>query len=176
MRTFDFSKMYTNIKLAVLKVQMGKLFDNIFAFKQNQRRSHFVVPRGRNSTVRWTTSKTADTKHKKCFVAAKLKRWFNFLVDNIFLQFTEDHVLRQRIGIPMGTNCAVFVANMFCFTYEYDFISRIIAAGRKDLISHFRTHSDSWMTSSASRTRSLKSICIRHRPMPQALRAFTRRF
>ena len=51
---------------------------------------------------------------------------------------TEDHVLRQRIGIPMGTNCAVFVANMFCFTYEYDFISRIIAAGRKDLISHFR--------------------------------------
>ena len=37
----------------------------------------------------------------------------------------------------MGTNCAVFIANMFCFTYEYDFISRLIAAQRVDILSHF---------------------------------------
>ena len=37
----------------------------------------------------------------------------------------------------MGTNCAVFIANMFCFTYEFDFISRLIAAQRVDILSHF---------------------------------------
>ena len=37
----------------------------------------------------------------------------------------------------MGTNCAVFVANLFCFSYEYDFVSRLIAANRVDILSHF---------------------------------------
>ena len=37
----------------------------------------------------------------------------------------------------MGTNCAVFVANLFCFTYEYDFVSRLIAANRMDILSQF---------------------------------------
>jgi hypothetical protein len=50
-----------------------------------------------------------------------LKRWIHYLVDNIYLSFGDDKVLRQRIGIPMGTNCAVFVANLFCFAYEFNF-------------------------------------------------------
>ena len=47
-------------------------------------------------------------------------------------------MLRQRIGIPMGTNCAVFVANFFCFTYEYAFIERLVTGGHTVLLSQFR--------------------------------------
>ena len=25
----------------------------------------------------------------------------------------------------MGTNCAVFVANLFCYTYEFDFVAQL---------------------------------------------------
>ena len=86
----------------------------------------------------WTRTGEDDSSKLKCFTPEKLKRWFNFLVDNIYLQFSKDKILRQRIGIPMGTNCAVFVANLFCFTYEFDFISRLIEKNRLDVVSQFR--------------------------------------
>ena len=86
----------------------------------------------------WTRTGEDDSSKLKCFTPEKLKRWFNFLVDNIYLQFSKDKILRQRIGIPMGTNCAVFVANLFCFTYEFDFISRLIEQNRLDVVSQFR--------------------------------------
>ena len=54
----------------------------------------------------------------KCVDASNLKRWLHFLVENIYLSFGKDAVLRQRIGIPMGTICAVFVVNLFCFSYD----------------------------------------------------------
>ena len=79
----------------------------------------------------------ADSQHRKVFDAAKLSKWFEYLVDNIHLEFA-GRVLRQRIGIPMGTNCAVFVANLFCFTYEYAFITRLQRAGQAALIRQFR--------------------------------------
>jgi hypothetical protein len=37
----------------------------------------------------------------------------------------------------MGTNCAVFVANLFCFACEYDFIVQLVNANRVDLVSKF---------------------------------------
>ena len=58
-------------------------------------------------------------------------------MDNIYLSFGDDKVLRQRIGIPMGTNCAVFVANLFCFAYEFDFLVQLVDANRLDLVSKF---------------------------------------
>ena len=39
----------------------------------------------------------------------------------------------------MGTNCAVFVANLFCFTYEYEFVDQLIEAQRVETLTHF-TH------------------------------------
>ena len=72
------------------------------------------------------------------FDADKLSRWFTFLVENTHLIFTNEVVLRQRIGIPMGTNCAVFAANFFCFTYEYAFVSRLVAERRFALLRQFK--------------------------------------
>ena len=67
-----------------------------------------------------------------------MSHWFDFLVDNIYLQFTKDLVLRQRIGIPMGTNCAVFVANLFCFSYEFEFIEQLVQANTPAALSLLR--------------------------------------
>ena len=57
----------------------------------------------------WVGRRERDTAYAKVFDVDKLSAWFAFLVDNVYLTFTTDMVLRQRIGIPMGTNCAVFV-------------------------------------------------------------------
>ena len=44
-----------------------------------------------------------------------------FLLDNIFIRFGTK-LKRQVVGIPMGTNCAPLVADLFLFCYERDFM------------------------------------------------------
>ena len=39
-----------------------------------------------------------------------------FLVDNIYVVFG-DQVFQQSIGIPMGTNCAPLLADLFLYSY-----------------------------------------------------------
>ena len=43
LRTFDLSKMYTNIELTDLKRQMTKLFDLLFNLRQTERRPFLTV-------------------------------------------------------------------------------------------------------------------------------------
>jgi len=43
-----------------------------------------------------------------------------FLIDNIFVMFG-GRVFQQTFGIPMGTNCAPLLADLFLYSYEADF-------------------------------------------------------
>jgi hypothetical protein len=61
----------------------------------------------------------------KVVEASDLISWLDFLLDNLFLCFGQG-VYRQCIGIPMGTNCAVYLANFYLFTYEFDFIKHLL--------------------------------------------------
>jgi hypothetical protein len=57
--------------------------------------------------------------------ASDLISLLNFLLDNLFLCFGHC-AYRQCIGIPMGTNCVVYLANFSLFTYEFDFINCLL--------------------------------------------------
>ena len=59
-----------------------------------------------------------------------------FLVDNIFVVFA-GKVFQQIVGIPMGTNCAPLLANIFLYSYEAEFIQSLLSAGKKRLASQF---------------------------------------
>jgi hypothetical protein len=54
------------------------------------------------------------TRSFKCYI---------FFIDNIFVLFG-GHVFQQMIGtcIPMGTNCAPLLADLFLHTYDVDFL------------------------------------------------------
>ena len=45
----------------------------------------------------------------------------SFLLENIYIRFGTK-LYRQIVGIPMGTNCAPLVADLFLFCYERDFM------------------------------------------------------
>ena len=51
----------------------------------------------------------------------KVIRLLNWLIDNIYVTFG-DKIFRQKIGIPMGTDCAPFLANLFLYSYESKWI------------------------------------------------------
>ena len=44
-----------------------------------------------------------------------------FLIYNIYVVLG-DQVFQQTIGIPMGTNCAPLLADLFLYSYEAEFI------------------------------------------------------
>ena len=58
-----------------------------------------------------------------------------FLLDNIFIRFGTK-LYRQVVRIPMGTNCAPLVADLFLFCYERDFMMSLA-----DIIDAFNTTS-----------------------------------
>ena len=52
--------------------------------------------------------------------------------------FTSDLVItlyRKIVGIPMGTNCAPLVADLFLFCYETDFMSSLSDDNQADIIA-----------------------------------------
>ena len=51
----------------------------------------------------------------------QLVKRIKFLVDNIYIQ-VGNKIFRQTIGIPMGTDCAPLLANLFLFYHEYKFM------------------------------------------------------
>ena len=58
------------------------------------------------------------------------------LIDNIFVQFG-GRLFRQVIGIPMGTNCAPLLADLFLYSYENEFLDNMIRSGHRRLARSF---------------------------------------
>ena len=59
-----------------------------------------------------------------------------FLVDNNFVQFG-GHPFRQLTGIPIGTNCALLLADLFLYSYENEFQDNMIRSGHRRLARSF---------------------------------------
>ena len=63
-----------------------------------------------------------------------------FLLDNIYIRFSSK-LYRQIEGIPMGTNCAPLVADLFLFCYERDFMLSLSEDNQSDVIEAFSSTS-----------------------------------
>ena len=61
----------------------------------------------------------------------------HYLLDNIFIRFGSK-LYRQIVGIPMGTNCAPLVADLFLFCYERDFMLSLSDNNQTDIIEAFK--------------------------------------
>ena len=59
-----------------------------------------------------------------------------FLLDNIYIRFGSK-LYRQIVGIPMGTNCAPLVADLFLFCYERHFMMSFSEDNQSDVIEAF---------------------------------------
>ena len=47
-------------------------------------------------------------------------------------------MFKQVIGIPMGTDCAPFLANLFLFAYEYKWLTKKFEAKEFDVLEKFK--------------------------------------
>ena len=75
---------------------------------------------------RYFVREHSDSKSK--YTEEDIIRMLEFLVDNIFVVFA-GKVFHQIIGIPMGTNCAPLLADIFLYSYEAEFIQSLLSTG-----------------------------------------------
>ena len=64
----------------------------------------------------------------------------HYLLDNILIRFGSK-LYRQIVGIPMGTNCAPLVADLFLFCYERDFMLSLSDNNQSDVVEAFNSTS-----------------------------------
>jgi hypothetical protein len=67
--------------------------------------------------------------------AAVLSSWLDFLLDHLFLSFGQS-IFRQSIGIPMGANSAVFLANFHLSSHEFDFEDWLVKSNSCPVFLH----------------------------------------
>ena len=119
--SFDFSTLYTSIPHVSLKQALRSLIQEAYKVRDNI----FLIADFRG-TAYWS-----DTPSKVCsrysLTEEKLMELVEYLIDNVFVS-VGNRVYKQCVGIPMGTDCAPLLANLFLFYYEYRYMKSLISS------------------------------------------------
>ena len=78
----------------------------------------------------------SDSPYKYMYSEADIKGMLGFLVDIIYVVFG-DQVFQQTVGIPMDTNCAPLLADLFLHSYEAEFVQKLLRDNNKKLAVSF---------------------------------------
>ena len=130
-KTYDFSTLYTTIPHNKLKSRLFQIIDNCFLNKNDTRKYKFLVIWKQDT---YFVRHYSDSPYK--YSEADIKSMLGFLVDNIYVVFGSQ-VFQQTIGIPMGTNCAPLLADLFLYSYEAEFVQKLLRDNNKKLAVSF---------------------------------------
>ena len=92
----------------------------------NDKNAFFTSEQSSKPFKLWSCQKICDALH--------------YLLDNIFIRFGSK-LYRQIIVIPMGTNYAPLIAELFLFSYERDFMLSLSDNNQTDIIEAFNSTS-----------------------------------
>ena len=127
--TYDFSTLYTTLPHNLIKEKLTELIEQTF----NREGSLYLACNNKNA---FFTSE--QHKRYKLWSCQKMCDALHYLLDNIFIRFGSK-LYRQIVGIPMGTNCAPLVADLFLFCYERDFMLSLSDNNQTDIIEAFNS-------------------------------------
>ena len=129
LREYTISQYFCKPSFIVVKIEVNNL-------ERGLTRSHYRLTRsivvGHNST--YFVKNTSNAKNK--YTEDDIVRMLDFLIDNIFVE-CGGVIFQQVIGIPMGTNCAPLLADLFLYSYEAEFIQTLIKSGKRHLAKSF---------------------------------------
>ena len=126
-----FSTLYTTLPHNLIKEKLTELIKQTF----NREGSLYLACNDKNA---FFTSK--QRKRYKLWSCQKMCDALHYLLDNIFIRFGSK-LYRQIVGIPISTNCAPLVADLFLFCYERDFMLSLSDNNQADIIEAFNSTS-----------------------------------
>ena len=119
-KTYDFKTLYTSIPHNKLKENMNKFIKKVFEIKDKK---YINVS---SSSVYFTKRRGKNLS----FSAEEIIKHVAFIIDNSYIEY-KGKVYRQKIGIPMGTNSAPHIANIFLHVYEYLHVHKLLDEGNE---------------------------------------------
>ena len=81
-------------------------------------------------TSKFAEIKAISTAILNKYTANDICKMTEFLVDNMYVRFG-GQLFQQMVGIPMGTNCAPLLADLFLYSYENEFLDKLIKEGKR---------------------------------------------
>ena len=123
MNTYDFSTLYTNIPHDSLKTNKKELIITKPLVSEGH---NIYCSRGKCC---WSNERKYDINVDK----SQLIDMINYLVDNINVS-VGNKIFCQRIGIPMGTDCAPLLDDLYLFKLEYKFMKNLLKTNDFSLI------------------------------------------
>ena len=129
MSPYDFSTLYTTLPHNLIKDKLIDLIERTF----QREGSPYLACNDRNS---FFTLENPEKHH--AWACQNVCDALTFLLDNLFIRFGTN-LYRQVVRIPMGTNCAPLVADLFLFCYERDFMMSLSDDKQANAIDAFET-------------------------------------
>ena len=140
--TWDFATLYTKIPHDKLKHKISlfisKIMDDVAC---SNKAAKFICCSSKSRAYFSKSRSKTNVSYSKEELADKVK----LIIDNCYVSYHEN-IFRQVIGIPMGTNCAPYLANVFLHIYEYDYLKMLVEKGEivtaRKLANTFRYQDD----------------------------------
>ena len=127
--TYDFSTLYTTLPHNLIKEKLTELIEQTFTG-----RAHFIWL----VMMKMPFFTSEQPKIYKLWSCQIMCDALHFLLDNIRFG---SKFYRQIVGIPMGTNCVPFIADLFLFCYEREFMLSLSDKNQTDNIEAFNSTS-----------------------------------
>ena len=117
--SYDFATLYTNILHDGLKSNIRNLVREAYKVRGAK---YLTVDR--HGKAHWSQSPSSVTTCMS-IDKSKLVELTEYLIDNVYVK-AGNRVYRQTIGIPMGTDCAPQLANLYLFHHEYMYMRALM--------------------------------------------------
>ena len=129
--TYDFSTLYTTLPHNLITEKLLDLIE--WTFKRALKRYGSLYLACNDRKAFFTSS---DQSRYTLWSCQNVCDALSYILDNIYIRFGTK-VYRQIVGIPMGTNCASIVADLFLYCYERDFMDSLNHDNQADVIEAF---------------------------------------
>ena len=119
--TYDFSTLYTNLPLDLVRNELFEMIDRYFDINERKSNKYIVLNHF------WETAQFASVNKKGSYDRDKLKTALDYLLFNSFVRFGP-HVFKQIKGIPMGGNASPLIADLFLANLEFKYMDKLVSS------------------------------------------------
>ena len=133
--TYDFSTLYTTLPHNLIKEKLLYLVER--AFKKIFKNEDTLYLACNDKKAFFTST---DHRGYKLWFCQYVCDALSYPLDNIYIRFG-NKLYREIIGIPMGTNCAPLVTDLFLFCYERDSMTSLSDENQADIVEAFNSTS-----------------------------------
>ena len=129
--TGDFSTLYTTLPLDDVLEKLKMVIAEAWVFQEEELGFEPLLEVDKSKSTWVRQRKSVHNAKSQVWDQAEVVELVQFVLENTFIK-NGDALRRQKMGIPMGTNAAPLIANLYLYAYESSYIDRLVEQGQLD--------------------------------------------